>query len=149
MSCGRKVAGASHGGNPRTCWWTLEVRGVVRLKKEFYRAWMACRTPEAADGYRPGQVVRGSGLTVAEAKTRVWEEFGEAMEKDFQSAPRFFWQTVRRLRRGRRQLAHTVYSGGGELLTSTEQIVGQWKEYFEDLLNPTNTHSLEDPPWVP
>ena len=28
----------------------------------------------------------------------------------------------------------TVYSGGGELLTSTGDIVERWKEYFEDLM---------------
>uniref|UniRef100_A0A8C6NPK6 Reverse transcriptase domain-containing protein n=1 Tax=Nothobranchius furzeri TaxID=105023 RepID=A0A8C6NPK6_NOTFU len=67
------------------------------------------------------------------------------MEKDYRSAPKRFWQTVRRLRRGRQQLAHTVYSGDGELLTSTEAIVGRWKEYFEELLNPTNAHSEEEP----
>ncbi|KAI3353661.1 hypothetical protein L3Q82_004905 [Scortum barcoo] len=31
-----------------------------------------------------------------------------------------------------------------ELLTSTGDIVGQWKEYFEDLLNPTDTPSTEE-----
>ena len=31
-----------------------------------------------------------------------------------------------------------------ELLTSTESIVRRWKEYFEDLFNPTNTHSKEE-----
>ena len=31
-----------------------------------------------------------------------------------------------------------------ELLTSIESIVRWWKEYFEDLLNPTNTHSKEE-----
>ncbi|MEQ2294044.1 hypothetical protein AMECASPLE_039769, partial [Ameca splendens] len=36
---------------------------------------------------------------------------------------------------------YTVYSGGGRLLTSTEDIIGRWKEYFEDL-NPAITHSL-------
>ncbi|KAK3545705.1 hypothetical protein QTP70_011365 [Hemibagrus guttatus] len=35
-SCGRKVSGAGRGGNPRTLWWTLEVRDVVKLKKESY-----------------------------------------------------------------------------------------------------------------
>ncbi|KAI3376991.1 hypothetical protein L3Q82_000026 [Scortum barcoo] len=30
----------------------VEVRGAVRLKKESYRAWMACETPKAADGYQ-------------------------------------------------------------------------------------------------
>ncbi|KAI3358729.1 hypothetical protein L3Q82_015131 [Scortum barcoo] len=33
---------------------------------------------------------------------------------------------------------------GGELLTSTEDIVGRWKKYFEDLLNPTDLSSNEE-----
>jgi len=30
------------------------------------------------------------------------------------------------------------------LLTQTEDIVGRWKEHFEELLNPTNTSSEEE-----
>ncbi|KAI3372720.1 hypothetical protein L3Q82_023182 [Scortum barcoo] len=45
-SCGRKVSGACRGGNPRTRWWTPEVRDAVRLKKESYRAMLACGTPK-------------------------------------------------------------------------------------------------------
>ncbi|KAK3543834.1 hypothetical protein QTP70_030081 [Hemibagrus guttatus] len=82
---------------------------------------------------------------VSEAKTWVWEEFGEAMEKDCRTVSGKFWQTVRRLRRGKQLSANTVYSGGGELLASTRDIVGRWKEYFEDLLNPTDTPSVEEP----
>ncbi|KAI3377436.1 hypothetical protein L3Q82_008414 [Scortum barcoo] len=33
------------GGNPRTRWWTPEVRDAVRLKKESYRTMLACGTP--------------------------------------------------------------------------------------------------------
>ncbi|KAK3515760.1 hypothetical protein QTP70_030463 [Hemibagrus guttatus] len=83
-SCGRKVSGAGHGGNPRTQWWTLEVRDAVKLKKESYRAWLARGTPEAAEAYR--QAKRTAAGVVSEAKTRVWEEFGEAMEKDYRTA---------------------------------------------------------------
>ncbi|KAK3510916.1 hypothetical protein QTP70_025542 [Hemibagrus guttatus] len=36
-------------------------------------------------------------------------------------------------------------NGGGELLASTGDIVGRWKEYFEGLLNPTDTPSVEEP----
>ncbi|KAJ3596254.1 hypothetical protein NHX12_002663 [Muraenolepis orangiensis] len=43
------------------------------------------------------------------------------MEKDIQSAPRRFWQTVRRLRRGKRGSIQAVYSKGGTLLTLTEE----------------------------
>ncbi|KAK3554788.1 hypothetical protein QTP70_033482 [Hemibagrus guttatus] len=142
-SCGRKVSGAGRGGNPQTQWWTLEVRDAVKLKKESYRAWLARRTPEAAEAYR--QAKRTTSVVVSEAKTRVWEEFGEAMEKDYRTASGKFWQTVQRLRRGKQLSANTVYGGDGELLVSTGDIVGRWKEYFEDLLNPTDTPSVEEP----
>ncbi|KAI3361708.1 hypothetical protein L3Q82_002066 [Scortum barcoo] len=52
--------------------------------------------------------------------------------------------SIRRLRRGKQYSANTVYSAGGELLTSTEDIVGRWKKYFEDLLNPTDLPSNEE-----
>uniref|UniRef100_A0A8C5A4J3 ribonuclease H n=1 Tax=Gadus morhua TaxID=8049 RepID=A0A8C5A4J3_GADMO len=35
-----------------------------------------------------------------------------------------------------------VYSKDGTLLTSTEEVVGRWKEHFEELLNPNNTPSM-------
>ncbi|KAK3574013.1 hypothetical protein QTP86_034352 [Hemibagrus guttatus] len=96
-SCGRKVSGAGRGGNPRTQWWTLEVRDAVKLKKESYRAWLAWGTPEAAEAYR--QAKQTAAQVVSEAKTWVWEEFSEAMEKDYRTASGKFWQTVRCLRR--------------------------------------------------
>lgn len=37
-----------------------------------------------------------------------------------------------------------MYSAGGVRLTSTEKIVGQWKEYVEDLLNPTDMSFIEE-----
>ncbi|KAK3571583.1 hypothetical protein QTP86_014552, partial [Hemibagrus guttatus] len=113
-SCGHKVSGAGRGGNPQTQWWTLEVRDAVKLKKESYQAWLARGTPEAAEAYR--QAKRTAARMVSEAKTWVWEEFGEAMEKNYWTASGKFWQAVRCLRRGKQLSANTVYSGGGELL---------------------------------
>uniref|UniRef100_A0A3B3HV32 Reverse transcriptase domain-containing protein n=1 Tax=Oryzias latipes TaxID=8090 RepID=A0A3B3HV32_ORYLA len=66
------------------------------------------------------------------------------MEKDYRLASKKFWQTVRRLRRGKQFSTGTVLSAGGGLLTLTGDIVGRWKEYFEDLLNPTDTPSFEE-----
>ncbi|KAK9532994.1 hypothetical protein VZT92_010351 [Zoarces viviparus] len=108
-SCGRKVIGACRGGNPRTRWWTPEVREAVKLKKETFKAWLAQGSPEAADRYR--QARRAAAAVVANAKTRAWEEFGEAMEKDFRLASRRFWQTIRRLRKGKQGLPQAVLSG--------------------------------------
>ncbi|KAK3520789.1 hypothetical protein QTP70_032366 [Hemibagrus guttatus] len=70
-SCGHKVSGAGRGGNPRTQWWTLEVRDAFKLKKESYRAWLAWGTLEAAEAYR--QAKRTTAVVVSEAKIRVTE----------------------------------------------------------------------------
>ncbi len=50
----------------------------------------------------------------------------------------------RRLRRGKQCPTNAVYSGGGRLLTSTGDVVGRWKEYFEDLLNRAVRSSIEE-----
>ncbi|KAK3519708.1 hypothetical protein QTP70_002679 [Hemibagrus guttatus] len=139
----RVKRGAELSTNHHLVWWTLEIRDAVKLKKESYRAWLARRTLEAAEAGR--QAKRTATRVVSEAKTLVWEEFGEATEKDYWTASGKFWQTIRRLRRGKQLSANTVYGGGGELLASTVDIVGRWKEYFEDLLNPTDTPSIEEP----
>ena len=138
-SCGLRALGTSRGGNPRTPWWTAVVREAVRLKKEAFRDMLARGTPEAVAGYR--QARRAAASAVAKAKQRVWEEFGETMEKDFRTAPKCFWKTIRHLRKGKRGTVQAVYSKDGTLLTSTEEVVEHWKEHFEELLNPTNPPS--------
>ncbi|KAI3356640.1 hypothetical protein L3Q82_017838 [Scortum barcoo] len=80
--------------------------------------------------------------TVLEAKTRVWEEFGEAME-DYRSASKRFWQTVQAPQKGGSSTLPTLFTVqcGWGAVDSTGDIVGRWKKYFEDLLNPTDLPS--------
>ncbi|KAI3360630.1 hypothetical protein L3Q82_002294 [Scortum barcoo] len=101
---------------------------------------LACRTPDAVEGYR--QAKQAAARTVLGGKNfGSGRSSGEAMEE----ASKRFWQTVRRLRRGKQYSANIVYSAGGELLTSTEgHCPGRWKKYFEDLLNPTDLPSNEE-----
>ncbi|TWW80230.1 hypothetical protein D4764_01G0000450 [Takifugu flavidus] len=84
---------------------------------------------------------QSAATVVAKAKTRAWEEFGEAVENNFWTASKRF---IRRLRKGKQCTVNTVYSGDGVLLTSTRDVVDQRKEYFEELLNPTNAPSSEE-----
>ena len=140
-SCGRKVVGACCGGNPRTRWWTPAVREAVKLKKESCLAFLASGTTEAADGYRQAKQIAASA--VAKAKNRAWEELGEAMENEFRISSKRFWSTIQRLRVGKQLTVNTVYGGDGALLASTREVVSRWGEYFEDLLNSTDTPSEE------
>ncbi len=95
--CGLKVIGASSGGNLQTSRWTPVVKEADRLKKESFRYMFSQGTWEAAARYR--QAWRMAALAVTEAKERVCEELGEAMKKDYLSAPKCFWTTIRHLRR--------------------------------------------------
>ncbi|CAM4686818.1 unnamed protein product [Leuciscus chuanchicus] len=94
-----------------------------------------------ADGYR--QAKRTAARVVVEPKIGP----GRSLVRPWRRTtgwPQRFWQTVQRPRRGKQCPTNTVYSGGGQLLTSTGDIVGRWKKYFEDLLNPTNTSYIEE-----
>ncbi|TWW70516.1 hypothetical protein D4764_18G0013220 [Takifugu flavidus] len=90
--------------------WCPVVRDAVRLKKEWYRALLACGSPEAADRHRKAK--RSAATAVAKATTRAWEEFGEAMENDFRTASKRFWTTIRRLRKGKQCTVNTGYWRG-------------------------------------
>lgn len=57
------------------------MKGNTKLKKESYRARLACGTLEAVDGYQ--QVKQNAAQAVAEARTWAWEKLGKAIEKDF------------------------------------------------------------------
>ncbi|KAI3375496.1 hypothetical protein L3Q82_003812 [Scortum barcoo] len=84
--------------------------------------------------------------TVLEAKTRVWEEFGEAMEEDSIGRPRRDSGKPSGASEGGSSTLPTLFTvQGGELLTSTEDIVETVEEIlFEDLLNPTDLPSSEE-----
>ena len=92
--CGYNVVDARRGGNTGTRWWTPGGGGCRQAEEGFPSGLLACGTPEAADRY--GQAKLCGALTVAEAKTGAWKEFGDAMEDDFRKA---FWTTIRHLRR--------------------------------------------------
>lgn len=81
-------------------------------------------------------------MVIAEAKSCALEEFREAMERDYKLALNRFWQTIRHLWRGKQFFANMVFSVSGELVTLKKDIVGWWKEYFEDLLNVDDTPSV-------
>lgn len=66
------MVGACHSGKPQTRWWTLEVNGAIKVKKE-NQAWLANGTLEAADGYWQAK----QNATLCKAKIQVWDEFGQ------------------------------------------------------------------------
>ncbi|KAI3354753.1 hypothetical protein L3Q82_004520 [Scortum barcoo] len=71
---------------------------------------LACGTPDAVDRYR--QAKQAAARTVLEAKTQVWEEFGEAMEEDYRSGLEDILSRQTVSEGGKQYSANTVYSAG-------------------------------------
>ncbi|KAI3352389.1 hypothetical protein L3Q82_005186 [Scortum barcoo] len=104
---------------------------------------LACGTPDAVDRVPAGQAKPQPG--------RSWrQKLGSG-----RSSVRPWRRTIGRPRRdsgkpsgaseGGSSTLPTLFTvQGGELLTSTGDIVGRWKKYFEDLLNPTDLPSSEE-----
>ena len=58
------------------------------------------------------------------------------MESDYRTANKVFWQTIRRLRQGWQHTLRTMKDWNREVLAARAEILGRWKEHFEELLNP-------------
>ncbi|KAJ8015858.1 hypothetical protein DPEC_G00000780 [Dallia pectoralis] len=92
----------------------------------------SCRVPSGPKGCSRCRV-RGKAAGVGE----VWRSYGEGLSVgtkmllENRSAPQ----------KGKTGTIQAVYSKDGTLLTSTDDVIGRWKEHFEELLNPTYTPS--------
>ena len=82
-SRGLKVGGSYCSSNQRTHWWMPAMKEIVKLRKEAFQPFRL-KVPK-----------RAAVLVVAEANTRTWEEFGKAIDKDFQLGSRMFMYTIR------------------------------------------------------
>lgn len=63
---------------------------------------------------------------------------------DFWMALKRFLTTIWYLRRGSSALTTLCMFWDGVLLASTRDVVNRWREYFKDLLNPTDEPPGED-----
>ncbi|KAI3373846.1 hypothetical protein L3Q82_022426 [Scortum barcoo] len=121
-SCGRKVSGACRGGNPPNPVVDTGSKDAVRLKKESYRTMLACGTPGAVDRYQAGQASQPGRswrqkLRSGRSSVRPWRRTIIGRPRRDSGKPSGASEGG-----GKQYSANTVYSAGGELLTSTEDM---------------------------
>lgn len=69
----------------------MVVKEIVKLQKEAFQAWLTRESPETLDTNQEARWAAASAVT--EARTRLWEELGEAIGKDVRLASKRFWKT--------------------------------------------------------
>ncbi|KAI3368365.1 hypothetical protein L3Q82_008065 [Scortum barcoo] len=115
-SCGRKVSGACRGkvrqqlpvtpkpggGDTGSKGCRQAEEGVLSDHVGLWDSWTQLTGTGRPSKPQPGRSWR--------QKLRVWEEFGEAMEEDYRSASKRFWQTVRRASEGGSSTLPTLFT---------------------------------------
>ena len=123
------------------------VKEAVQLKKEAFRDMLSRRSPEVSGGScKVATGPKGPGLCCGSGKAvgvgEVWRRHGEGLSVH----TKVLLGNVCHLRRGKWGTIQAVYSKDVTLLTSTEEVIGRWKEHFEELLNPTTPSVIEAEP---
>ena len=106
-----------------------------RAKKDAFKAWLQNRSSSDLQS-RYAEARKAATLAVKKSKEKSWEEFGRRLDSNYFSANKVFWQTIRRLRGKRSSITYSIKDFDVNILTDENEILSQWREYFEDSLNP-------------
>uniref|UniRef100_A0A1Y1MCV0 Reverse transcriptase domain-containing protein n=1 Tax=Photinus pyralis TaxID=7054 RepID=A0A1Y1MCV0_PHOPY len=127
----------------QTAWWNEEIKEQVRNKKRKWKKYLSTRT--IADYMEYKQQRERVKRLVIDAKQRAWTDFGEKIEEESKGNQKLFFKMIKTLRKGKTRNTVSIRSREGEILTTDENIMNRWKEYFQELLEEAQEDSEEFP----
>ena len=80
---------------------------------------------------------------VRRAKKEADLRWGEKLVEDFSSNKRMFWREVKRTRKGAEVKEECVKDRNGRVLSESDEVCERWKEYFDGLLNVSESSQAE------
>lgn len=125
----------------KTSWWNEDIKTEVKTKKKLWQTYLNNRNNENYNKYKVQRLKVKE--VVNTAKQKAWVEFGEKMEKDRHGNQKLFYKTLKTLKKGKDKIDPYITSKEGNILIGTDEIMERWKEYFEELLNTTQTGQQE------
>ena len=141
-SCGQKRLKVAVDSEKRTPWWNQKVKGAIRAKRDPFKALLLDRSTSDLH-FRCTEARKAAISAVKKSNEKSWEEFGRQLDFNYFSANKVFWQTIRRLRGKRSSVTYSIKDSAGNILTDEREILSQWREYFEDLLNPVKASTRD------
>ena len=122
-------------------WWNEEVERLVRRKRDVYKMWLQSK---CRDSYERYKCVRNEvKRAVRRAKKEADVRWGEKLVEDFSSNKRMFWREVKRTRKGAEVKEECVKDVNGKVLSESSEVCKRWKEYFDGLLNVSESGRAE------
>lgn len=143
VSCASRVCGmkrlSNRGIRKGSEWWNDEVARLVKGKKDMYKRWLQNRCRAVYESYK---VLRNEvKRAVRRAKKEADCRWGEKLVEDFSTNKRMFWREVKRTRKGVDVREEKVKDENGHVLTDGVEVCERWREYFDGLLNVSESGS--------
>ena len=111
------------------------------MKRNMYEALLQDKCNENYERYK---VVRNEvKRAVRRAKKQADDRWGEKLVEDFSSNKRMFWREVKRARKGTEVKEECVKDESGRVLSNGTEVCDRWKEYFDGLLNVSESGRAE------
>ena len=118
----------------RTPWWNQEVIEAIRAKKDALKTWLQDKSSSDLQS-RYTEARKAATLAVKKSKEKSRKKFCRRLDSNYFAANKVFWQIIRRLRGNRVNYTYSIKDSAGNIPTNENEILSQWREYFEDLLN--------------
>ena len=114
-------------------WWNSKVKEAVKKKKEAWKRWR--QSQKERDKQRYDEEKRECKKVVRKERRKCWEEFTEELKKDAEGNKKMLYRIVKR-RRTTREESKYVKDENGNVVVKKNEILWEWKNWFETLLNP-------------
>ncbi|KAK2921479.1 hypothetical protein Q8A73_000964 [Channa argus] len=136
---GWRVLGVSSGkmkADKETWWWNEEVQECIQRKRLAKKKWDTERTEESRQEYR--EIQRKVKVEVAKAKQRAYEDLYARL--DTKEGEVDLYRLARQRDRDGKDVEQVmvIKDKDGKVLTGARNVMGRWKEYFEELMNKEN-----------
>ena len=135
----RKVLGVTSGQrkeDKETWWWNEEVQESIRKKGLAKRKWDSQRDEESRQEYKEWR--RKAKREVAKAKKKAYDELYEKL--DTKEGEKDLYRLARQRDRAGKDVlqVRVIKDTNGNVLTSEENVLRRWMEYFAELMNEEN-----------
>ena len=92
-NCGCKCVRRHMGSEKRTAWWNPKVKEAIHAKKTVLKAWLTNKSSEQLC-MQYSAAHKTVAIIVNQSKEKLWKEFGQKLDTDYNSANKIFWQTI-------------------------------------------------------
>ena len=145
--CGTKK---SRNGKRGDAWWSADIgEGVKRKKLAWKRTLQKNLSNEEKERRKREYQMQKNEVKrmVRDAKKKKDEELGRKLSNDFVSNRKLYHREIKKIRGEQDNIRSKIRDKDGSVLENEKEVLGRWKEYFSNLMNPREDREAKISCW--